>query len=191
VNDVAIEEKIEAIAAELGGNEAIGTWLAVHGYTLQGFKSILGEEMLAAQMVEQIVDKVGESTEQVHARHILVSTQEEAESLLEEINAGADFDQLARIHSIDPSTRPAGGDLGWFPRGYLLIPEVEAVAFTLQPNEVSKIVESVLGFHIVQSIERGVHPLTPDAQRYLRELAVEEWLLKMRERSEIEIYTTP
>ncbi|HEY43389.1 MAG TPA: hypothetical protein G4O11_05335 [Anaerolineae bacterium] len=191
VDDLSVDQRLEQLASDLGGSEEMGIWLAVNGYTLESFKAALAEEMLAAKMIEYIVTQVEDSTEQVHAQHILVATQEMAESLREQLIAGADFAETARLYSIDTSSRPAGGDLGWFPVGYLLVPEVEAVAFDLQPGELSEVIESNLGFHIVQTIERGEQPLAPDALRQLREEAVMEWLVAQREMTEVQILIAP
>jgi peptidyl-prolyl cis-trans isomerase C len=191
VEDLSIDQRLEQLTSELGGIEEMGTWLAVNGYTLEGFKAALAEEMLAAMMIEHIVSQVGDSTEQVHAQHILVATRDLAESLRDQLIDGADFAEIARMYSIDTSSRPAGGDLGWFPVGYLLVPEVEAVAFNLQPSELSEVVESDLGFHIVQTIERGEQPLAPDALRQLREEAVMDWLVAQREMAEVQILIAP
>jgi parvulin-like peptidyl-prolyl isomerase len=142
-------------------------------------------------MVALIVDEMPQSMEQVHARHILLPSEAAAERILTELQDGAEFTELARRESIDASTRPAGGDLGWFPVGYLLIPEVEAAAFSLQPGELSGVVPSELGFHIVQTLERGLHPLSPDALRWAQENAVQEWLTNRRASADIQIYVTP
>ena len=191
VNDLAVDQKLEQLASELGGSEEMGTWLAVNGYSLESFKAALAEEMLATQMIEYIVAQMSDTVEQVHAQHILVATQELAESLHDQLIDGTDFAEIARIYSIDTSSRPAGGDLGWFPVGYLLVPEVEAAAFDLQPGELSAVIESDLGFHIVQTIERGERPLAPDALRHMREEAVMDWLLTQREAAEVQILIAP
>lgn len=191
VDDPSIDQRLEQLASELGGSEEMGTWLAVNGYSLENFKAALAEEMLAAHMIEYIVAQVGDTVEQVHAQHILVATQDMAESLRDQLIDGTDFAEIARIYSIDTSSRPAGGDLGWFPVGYLLVPEVEAAAFDLQPGELSEVIESNLGFHIVQTIERGERLLAPDALRQLREEAVMDWLVAQRELAEVQILIAP
>lgn len=191
INEGTLNSRFQALAVELGGSEAMGAWLADNEYTLDGFKAALEEEMLAARMVERIVKDAPVSVEQVHARHILVGTREEAEDLLKQISAGANFDELARLFSRDPSTRPAGGDLSWFPRGYLLIPEVEEAAFALQVGEVSEVVESALGYHIVQTLEHANRPPAPEVQQNLRDQAVRDWLAAKREVAEIEILIAP
>ncbi len=187
----AVEERMQALAAELGSTEALASWLTASGFTTESFMAALAEEVLAAQMIEQITAGIGDEAEQVHARHILVASQAEAESLLTQLQAGEDFADLAGAVSLDLSTRPAGGDLGWFPRGYLLVDEVEEAAYTLPPGTVSGVIQSALGFHIVEVLDRGERPLTPDAQRRLREKAVEEWLAAERQAASIEIYVAP
>lgn len=191
VDELSVDQRLEQLASELGGSEEMGTWLAVNGYSIESFKAALAEEMLATQMIDYIVAQVGDTVEQIHAQHILVATQDMAESLRDQLIDGADFAEIARIYSIDTSSRPAGGDLGWFPAGYLLVPEVEAAAFDLQPGELSEVIESDLGFHIVQTIERRERPLAPDALRQLREEAVMDWLVAQREVAEVQIFIAP
>lgn len=71
---------------------------------------------------------------QIHARHILLGTEEEAREVLERLKSGEDFAALARKLSQDPDTREEGGDLGWFYRGQTPLPELEEAAFALQPS---------------------------------------------------------
>jgi parvulin-like peptidyl-prolyl isomerase len=182
-----IDARLDELAAARGGNEAMGAWLAENAYTVESFKRSLEVDMLAARQVAGLTSGVPETAEQVHAAHILVATREEAESLASDLASGEDFGALAEAYSLDASTRPAGGDLGWFPPGYLLVPEVEAAAWSTAPGETSGVIESGLGYHIVRVIERGEHPLTSDARLILQRLAVDEWLAARRSQVEIEI----
>ncbi len=182
-----VDSRMETLAEQVGGNEAMGAWLAANGYNLEDFKAALELETLAAQMVSVLASEVPEQAEQVHARHILVASQEEAERLRAEILAGGDFAALAQAHSLDLSTRLAGGDLGWFPRGSLTTPEVEAVAFSLEPGQVSEVVKSEWGFHLVEVLERAGRPLSPQALRRAQEQAVVDWLAAQREQATIEV----
>ena len=76
-----------------------------------------------------------------------------AESLLDSLRKGADFGQLATKYSDDPGSKLQGGDLGTVARG-VFYPEFEAAAFALKDNEISGIVESPVGFHIIQLLEK-------------------------------------
>jgi peptidyl-prolyl cis-trans isomerase C len=191
VEETLVESRLDAMATSLGGSEAMGAWLASSGYTVDSLRDALREEILADRMADRLAAGVHDSEEQVHARHILLASQVDADDLLARIRNGEDFAELASYLSLDLSTRPAGGDLGWFPRDYLLVPEVEQAAFGLQPGETSGVVASGMGFHIVQTLERQVHPLSAAAQRVLRRLMVENWLVSRRKSTAIEVFVEP
>ena len=190
-DEAAVDAELEAVAQARGGSEAMGAWMAENRYTLASLKRGLREDKLSAMMIEDITRSIGESAEQIHAAHILVAAPAQAEDLKAQLSAGADFAELARLTSLDTSTRPAGGDLGWSPQGYLLVPEVDQAAWALAPGETSDILESALGYHIVRLLERADHPLSPDAGRFLREQAVVAWLQARQAATPIEIYVAP
>lgn len=191
VDAANVDQAIADLTAGRGGTDGMHAWLSENMYTLDGFRAALEEEILAEHKVDQIVSGVPRTAEQVHARHIVVSTREQAQELLDQLEAGADFADLAATYSLDLSTRLAGGDLSWFPRGYLTMPAVEDAAFNLQPGEISGIIESELGFHIVQTLERGDHPLSSDAWQRLGQTAVEDWLMTRRASADIQTFVAP
>lgn len=191
IEPAEVEARIEALAAEMGGSDAMGAWLAANGYSLEELKASLGEEILAALTVQRVADEVPASAEQVHARHLLVADIALAEELQSQLAGGADFATLAQTYSLDLSTRIAGGDLGWFAPGTLTTPEVEAAAFALQPGEIGAIVQSALGYHLIEVLERGDHALNPDTWRRMRQAAVDDWLTDQRSQAAIEIVITP
>ncbi len=89
---------------------------------------------------------------QVHASHILVKTQEEARSILNDLKAGkVSFAKAAEDKSMCPSGR-RGGDLGWFARGRM-VREFENAAFSLDKGEVSGLVRTEFGWHIIKCLE--------------------------------------
>ncbi|HEX7006491.1 MAG TPA: peptidylprolyl isomerase [Alphaproteobacteria bacterium] len=95
--------------------------------------------------------------EQVRARHILVRTREEAETIIKEIGKGGDFAEIAKARSIDPA-RAQGGDLGFFGRGEM-VPEFAVEAFKLQPGAYTKEpVKTQFGWHIIKVEERRTKP---------------------------------
>jgi peptidyl-prolyl cis-trans isomerase D len=102
--------------------------------------------------------------ERVHARHILLSIankpkdevpkiQAQAEALLKQIKSGGDFAELAKKNSQDPGSAQKGGDLGWVSRGQM-VKNFEDAVFTLKPNEISNVVTTEYGFHIIQVLEK-------------------------------------
>ena len=185
VNDAQVTARIDALAEKLGGADALRAWWERNGYTEDSLRRALARQMAAAWQREQLAASVGKNVEQVHARQILAYQRENAEKALEELRAGADFATIAA--RFDPQT---GGELGWFPRGYLLQPAVEEAAFSLEPMSYSEIIETPLGFHIVQVLERGAsHALTPDARLRLAEEAVAKWLKEARAKAAIEVLT--
>jgi len=190
VSDAEVDAQMQQIVAENGGEEAFQAKLAARGETYEDAWRKQRREMIVAAMNQRISDAVPEVAEQVHARHILVDTQEEAERILAQLQAGADFATLAQAYSQDANTRDSGGDLGFFPRGLLLTaPEVEEVAFALQPGQFSGVVTSPLGYHIVQVVERDpARPISPDDRRLLQERALQEWVGNLWARATIQTF---
>ena len=179
LSEAELDERFQAAIASNG---------VADGYTEDGYRSELRREILAARSIGAITDVLPLQVQHTSARHILVATLEEAEGLLNELANGADFGTLAVIHSRDPSSRPAGGELGWFPKGLLTMPEVEEAAFSLQPGEVSGVIESALGFHILEVLDREDRPLVGEVLTNYRVAAVDKWLADQRLRSEIELF---
>src|SRR6202049_4966536 len=111
------------------------------------------------------------TAERVQARHILLSTtnkpkdeipkiQAKAEDLLKQIRGGADFAQLAQKNSEDPGSASKGGDLGWVVRGQM-VKNFEDTVFSLKPKEVSNVITTEYGLHIIQVMEKEPARLRP------------------------------
>lgn len=122
--------------------------------------SVTEDEML--ERFQEVRGTLGQRPRSLTFRQVVVAPEAtedavaaaraEAEALLDSINAGADFAELARAHSDDPGSVDAGGDLGWFRRGQM-VREFEDAAFALFDGQVSDVVESDFGFHIIK-VER-------------------------------------
>ncbi len=158
-------------------------WLAANLWTEDEFRDALASEMIVEQMVAIVTAAVPSAMEQVHVRYIQVDNLDLAQSLLGQIREGGDFSDLARRYSLDQVTAPYGGDLGFFARGSLLVPEVETAAFDLQIDEVSEIVsvtdpDTGLATHyIIQLIERDPsRMLGADLRQRLLQEAFDSWL---------------
>lgn len=145
--------------------------------------------------------------QQVQASHILITpdqsaedaeaaqsqARQQAQGLLEQINDGADFAELAMEHSECPSGAQ-GGDLGFFGAGQM-VPEFEQAAFALEPGQTSDIVETQFGYHIIQVTEKSEAAVTSfeDAKPQLMEMLkqqkqaeiAETYIMELKEQAEI------
>jgi len=133
--------------------------------------------------------------EEVHARHILVKTEDEANAILKQLADGGDFQAIAKEKSEDPGSKANGGDLGFFAKGQM-VPEFEAEAFALKPGETStKAVKTQFGYHIIKVEEKRLQPVPTLDQ--VREQVIQmvqrdkyqETLAKMRAEAKVEILT--
>lgn len=114
--------------------------------------------------------------EQVHARHILVKEEDKAKEVLAKLQSGASFDALAKEYSADDSNKDKGGDLGWFPRGRT-VPEFENAAFALAPGQLSQVISTTFGFHIIKLDEKDPsYPLTDEDWESMVDQAFAQWL---------------
>jgi parvulin-like peptidyl-prolyl isomerase len=145
--------------------------------------------------------------DQIRASHILIMIPQDAddllvealrqkgEKILEKLRRGEDFGELARLHSDDASAKN-GGDLGFFKRGELL-PEFEQVTLNLQPGQVSGLVRTKIGFHIIKVTARKEGSVIPYEEvtdkvkdQYVEEESrklYEAWLKKVKAESFIEV----
>src|SRR6202795_4702361 len=128
--------------------------------------------------------------QEVHARHILVETEDEAKAVKEELNKGADFAELAKKKSKDPGASD-GGDLGFFTKDQL-VPEFSTVAFTLEPGKIADPVKSQFGWHIIK-VEEKRGRKAPDFEQvksqietYVTRKAQADYVAKLRETAKVE-----
>ena len=148
-------DELEAEIARLSGDDAakFEEWLQVNGLTDDSFRSQLHRELIGAALQQQVVGSLPSTVEQVHARHILVMSEAEAMEVLVKLRSGESFATLAQQYSRDVGSRDIGGDLGFFPRGVML-PEIEATAFALQPGQRSGILKTDFGYHVIEVVQR-------------------------------------
>jgi peptidyl-prolyl cis-trans isomerase C len=135
------------------------------------------EEAIRARYDKEMADKPGQ--EEVHARHILVPTEEEAKKVIAELKKGADFATLAKQYSKDPGAAQ-GGDLGWFKKDEM-VPAFSAAAFAMKPGQVSdKPVKTEFGWHVIQ-VEEKRHAEPPSFEQAhdgLRQKMIQEGVQK-------------
>jgi peptidyl-prolyl cis-trans isomerase C len=158
--------------------------------------SLLANEGKAA-LTDDAMKKVYEDAskqitgeQEVHARHILVETEDEAKAVKAELDKGADFAELAKKKSKDPGASD-GGDLGFFTKDQM-VPEFSAVAFSLEPGKISDPVKSQFGWHIIK-VEEKRNRKAPDFEQvkaqietYVTRKAQADYVAKLRADAKIE-----
>src|ERR1700675_1349797 len=133
--------------------------------------------------------------QEVHARHILVETEDEAKAIEEELKKGADFAELAKKKSKDPGVSD-GGDLGFFTKDQM-VPEFSAVAFSLEPGKISDPVKSQFGWHVIK-VEEKRDRKPPDfaqvkaqIETYVTRKAQADYVAKLRQTAKVERLDKP
>ena len=128
--------------------------------------------------------------QEVHARHILVETEDEAKAIEAELKKGADFAELAKTKSKDPGAAD-GGDLGFFTKDQM-VPEFSTVAFALEPGKISDPVKSQSGWHVIKVEEKrsrkapDFEQVKPQIETYVTRKAQAEYVSKLRESAKVE-----
>lgn len=178
-----VEAKIDELRKRFPNPEDFKKAIASQGLTEDKLRVELGNQLLVQKLIttqilpSAIVDEQTakafydqnqaqmQQPERRHLRHILIRAEEKApaadkakakakaEELLARIKKGEDFAKLASESSEDPGSKVRGGDLSWIAQGQT-VPQFEQAAWALKPNEVSPVVESPFGFHIIQMLEK-------------------------------------
>jgi len=148
--------------------------------TEQEFREMARASLLRQKLQDYLAQQVPTDAEQIHARHILVKTEEEAKKVKERLQKGEDFAAVAKDVSLDPGSKDKGGDLGWFPRGQMIKPFNDA-AFSLKPGEISDPVKTSFGYHIIEVLEGPeTRPLDAAALQRKQQSALADWLQEAR-----------
>jgi parvulin-like peptidyl-prolyl isomerase len=181
---VVTPEMIDQRLAELRATDesAFQTFLQTNGWTEDEFRETLEAEIVTGEMIARVTADVPTTMEHVRASYIQMDDGALAQSVLERARAGDDFAFLAEQNSVDRVTGANGGDLGFFKVGSLLVPEVEAAAFALQPDEISDLItvtdaEGKTTYYIIKVTERDPNrELTADDRYGLMQATFDAWL---------------
>tara|TARA_R110002096_G_scaffold33367_1_gene96481 strand:- start:1573 stop:2481 length:909 start_codon:yes stop_codon:yes gene_type:complete len=170
ITEELIDQRLLAIEARRRGlqdSQAARERIAVAEERILG--NVLLETVIDEAVNEEAITRVyneqaslsGRSDE-VSARHILVNTREEIDAIKAELDAGADFAELAVLYSLDTATRMDGGDLGYFSRQSVL-PEFSGVAFSTEVGQISDPFETPSGWHVLR-VDSRRSAETPDLE---------------------------
>jgi len=183
ITEQQVEEQITRMK---GSDEArFQKWLAANGLTIEALKQQVRMDLITTAVRDHVTASVPREAPQVHVRHILLSQENAARQVLQKLQRGEDFARLAQEYSEDETTRTNGGDLGFLPRG-VMPPAFDQAAFSLQPGEISGIVRSEFGYHIIQVIEVAAkRPVPEELWPMVQQQAFEKWLAQQRSRAQI------
>ncbi len=146
-------------------------------YTNVAIGEAITPEMIKAEYDKQIAAMPTE--DEVHARHILVTTEDDAKAIKAELDAGADFTELAKAKSIEPNAAQSGGDLGYFKRAVMVKPFADA-AFALEVGQISDPVQSQFGWHIIK-VEDRRPAAKPTLEQMTQQIGQQLYVQKYRE----------
>jgi peptidyl-prolyl cis-trans isomerase C len=133
--------------------------------------------------------------QEVHARHILVETEDQAKKIADELKKGADFAELAKKESKDPGAAD-GGDLGFFTKDQM-VPEFSTAAFALEPGKISDPVKSQFGWHVIKVEEKRTRKapdfeqVKPQIETYVVRKAQADYVAKLRTAAKVERLDKP
>lgn len=208
--DAQIQDQVNQLEQRFPPGQ-FDTILKQQGLTMDDVKTIERVQLIIKQAVDkqinvsdaQIADFFNKNRAmyntpaQVRARHILVKTKAEADSIEAQLKSGADFATLAKKNSIDPGSKDQGGELGWFSATQMVKPFSDA-AFSLNVNQISPPVNTPFGWHIIQVEEkRPAHQATlAEAAPKIRESLVQQqeasqgapFIEELRNKASIQVY---
>lgn len=203
VSEEELNEKINEYINEAGGEEEFKVYLEENDITEEFYKKNLRKELLESKHKNKIMEEIKITEEeakeffennkedliQVKVRHILVKTQEEGEEVLDRINKGEDFGEIAKEMSADNQSSTKGGDIGYINRG-IRPAEFEEVAFSLENGEVSEIIKMEVGYHIIKAEDRKdtYESLKDDIGLLLKEEGYLSKMEKLRQNEKVKIY---
>lgn len=152
-----------------------------------------GKAAVTDAALKQVYDDAAKQIsgeQEVHARHILVETEDKAKDIIAKLKKGADFAELAKKESKDPGASD-GGDLGFFTKDQM-VPEFSAAAFALEPGKISDPVKSQFGWHVIKVEEKRARKappfdqVKPQLEAFVVRKAQAEYVAKLRSDAKIE-----
>lgn len=168
VNDADIDVELKKIQANFPDEQQFTDAMKQNGYTLDTLKKQIRTQLSISKLFEGQMDlsdakqkeyfdknqaKYG-TPEQIEVSHILVEKKEDADKILADLKGGADFAATAKEKSTDPGTKDKGGSLGFVSRGQGLDAAFEEAAFKLGKGEMSGVVQSSFGYHIIKVTDK-------------------------------------
>jgi len=188
ITDAEIDAEIASNIEMAGGDVAWTQWLQENLYTVEEYRGIVRDTLTTLRMRDQVTAPLNGDVDQVRARHILLADEATALVVIGRLQAGDDFAALAAEYSLDMTTNTNGGDLGWFTREELLEQSLADLAFSVDPGTIVGPVQTMLGYHVLQPLERATRPVPDEKRALLAQTYFDNWLQSLVADAEIEFY---
>ncbi|NLY44470.1 MAG: hypothetical protein GX053_00515 [Tissierella sp.] len=205
VTDEEVNERLEDLIDSLGGEEQFAEFLESNSMTREYFTSYTKNDILFNKHSEHFINNVeidakeaedffNENKEDLivlKASHILLSTEEDGNRVLQALENGESFEDLVIIESKDSTSAVNGGDLGYIVKGkYAAVPEFEKTIFELEVGEISNLVKTDVGFHIIRLDERkdSFEELKDEISGLLKNQEYANYVKELEEKAKITIY---
>jgi peptidyl-prolyl cis-trans isomerase D len=163
--------------------------LAASDINEEDYRAFARAELYRQKLLEDFRNEVPHVQEQVHARHILVDDEATAQEVLDRLDQGDSWDDLAAEYSTDTANKDQGGDLGWFGRGQM-VQEFEDAAFAANVGETIGPVETSFGFHIIQVLGHEDRELSASEYDQAVQSAFNDWLTEARKEADVTVADT-
>lgn len=188
VSESDLDAEIAVLKQAVAGQMTWEAFLQMNGYSDDEMREAQRDSLLNQRVRDSLFAGLNGNVRQAHARHIVVSSPQQASDLLAQLQAGADFAALVAQYSIDQSNNQNGGDLGWFTAEELVDMRLGEVIFALQTGAIAGPVPSRIGYHIVQLLAMEDRPLEPERMAVLMENRYLRWLNEQMTLADIERY---
>ncbi|HKG53489.1 MAG TPA: peptidylprolyl isomerase [Anaerolineales bacterium] len=150
-------------------------------------RSVYEGQLLRQKLSDEITKDTPRTEEQVWARHILVETEAEANTVYELLKKGEDYATVAKEHSKDTGSGANGGDLDWFGKG-AMVAEFETAAFSQKVGEIGKPIKSQFGYHIIQVLGHEDRPLTAAQYEQKKTTEFSKWVTDTRAKADVKTF---
>lgn len=203
VSEEEIEERFEMLKDSIGGEEQYKEFLNENGISEEYFKENTRKDILMGRYYEKHLEEIEIKQEDVErffeenkeelvvisARHILLNNEEHAKEVLERVKSGEEFEDVALTESLDSGSAAQGGDLGYFVRAKM-IKEFSDAAFNLEIGEISGLVKTEVGYHIIK-LEDKKESLNDFKEQIVMILKQDDYyahLEELKNKADIEIF---
>lgn len=186
ISQEAIQTEIDTLKAAAGSEESWQTWLSQNNMTESELPLVQRETLLTQGVRNALLQPYLGPVAQVQARHILLDDEATARAVLDQLAAGGDFVALAAEFSEDTTTRETGGDLGWFTAVELVDSDLADLAFRLDVGLIAGPVESRLGWHIIQVLDKAQREIEVERLPLLQVNIFNTWLAQQYNNAQIE-----